>query len=305
MRLALDRKDQVAEFINRRLNLKEKLTENDIEKYNSSFINKIFQNREADVIYKKKDQQIFFLIEHQSKIDYLMPKRILDYQIAITDSVMNNRTSKYEEYPVVIPFVIYTGKRKWNAKKSFKECQVILKETYNMELGEYYLTDVNEYNKEEVLQDTLFINKIVLLERANNNIEFCEIVNDILKEENEERNLEFLYNMINQVYSRKLGEQKTKEMLEKFKRGGRKSMLIERLQREFDVKCERAERNGRRIGIKEGKKAGKEEGMRTEKIRMIKNMLKQNMKENKIIEIAEVSRKELEEIISSTQERVG
>ena len=145
-RLALDNKKEVAELINRELKIKSKykLTENYIEKYNSSFISQKFRNQEADVVYKKKDQKIFFLIEHQSKIDYDMPRRILHYEIEIIESAIDHKKIKKDEkIPTVIPIVIYTGTAKWNAKKYFKECQEILKGAERVGLGNYYIIDTN------------------------------------------------------------------------------------------------------------------------------------------------------------------
>ena len=46
----LDRKSDAIVLINKALNTQLELQ--DIEKYNSSFINKVFQNREADIVYK-------------------------------------------------------------------------------------------------------------------------------------------------------------------------------------------------------------------------------------------------------------
>ena len=52
-----------------------------LEIYNSNFINKHYERRESDIIYK--NQKIYFLIEHQSKVDKNMPQRILEYCMEI------------------------------------------------------------------------------------------------------------------------------------------------------------------------------------------------------------------------------
>ena len=65
-----------------------------MEKYTSSFVNKIFENREADIVYKYKNKNIFFLIEHQTKIDYSMPYRILEYEIEIMKSAIDIKKVK-------------------------------------------------------------------------------------------------------------------------------------------------------------------------------------------------------------------
>lgn len=54
-----------------------------------------------------------------------MPYRILEYEVAIIESAINMNKIKNKEYkiPLVIPIVLYTGNKKWNAKKYLKECQ--------------------------------------------------------------------------------------------------------------------------------------------------------------------------------------
>ena len=51
------------------------------------------QNEEADVVYKLKGKNEFFLIEHQSKVDYRMPFRILKYEMAIIESAIESDIS--------------------------------------------------------------------------------------------------------------------------------------------------------------------------------------------------------------------
>ena len=133
----LDNKSDTVKFINKVL--KTKLKEDDIEKYNSSFVNKIFQNQEADIVYKIKNKNIFFLIEQQTKIDYSMPYRILEYQLEIIKSAIDIEKLKNKSYkiPQVYPIVLYTGKRKWNAKKFLEDCQEKLVEI-DMKLTEYF-----------------------------------------------------------------------------------------------------------------------------------------------------------------------
>ena len=51
LKTVLDEKSQIVELLNRVLQLKEKLAENDIEKYKTEHINYMFQNSESDVVY--------------------------------------------------------------------------------------------------------------------------------------------------------------------------------------------------------------------------------------------------------------
>ena len=59
---------------------------------------KYLKNKEADVIYKLKNREVFFLIEHQTKIDYTMPLRILEYETQIMESAIDNVNDKIRMY---------------------------------------------------------------------------------------------------------------------------------------------------------------------------------------------------------------
>ena len=81
-REVLEDKREVASLINKVLKLgnkKEALQEDDLERCNGKFVSNSFNYAEADMVYRKKGEDIFFLIEHQSTIDYSMPNRILMY----------------------------------------------------------------------------------------------------------------------------------------------------------------------------------------------------------------------------------
>ena len=57
-----------------------------------------------------------------------MPYRILEYEIEIMKSAIDIRKVKNKEYklPLVIPIVLYTGKKKWDAKRYLEESQETL-----------------------------------------------------------------------------------------------------------------------------------------------------------------------------------
>ena len=112
----------------------------------------MFEGSVSDIVYKMKEKEIFFLIEHQQKIDYDMPKRILEYEVEIIKQATRGKKMTKQEHklPRVIPIVIYTGSGKWNVEKYIEECQEILSKADCVRLGEYYVLDVNNYTKEEL-----------------------------------------------------------------------------------------------------------------------------------------------------------
>ena len=178
-------KEEAIALINQAIKIKLKAEE--IEKYTSSFVSKIFQNREADTVYKYKNKNIFFLIEHQTKIDYSMPYRILEYEIEIMKSAIDIRKVKNKEYklPLVIPIVLYTGKKKWNAKRYLEESQETL-DSVEIKAGNYNLVDINDFTKEELLQEKTLISKMMLLEKSESTEESIEMLEKIIPNTNKE-----------------------------------------------------------------------------------------------------------------------
>lgn len=142
-RKILDDKKEATKFINK--TLKYNLQENEIEKYNSSFVTEELKNQESDIIYKLKGKNIFILIEHQTKVDYTMPMRILEYEYHIIKSAINKESlgKKGYKFPRVISIVLYSGRKKWNVEEYIEKVQEKI-DGYNMqEFTKYNLVDVN------------------------------------------------------------------------------------------------------------------------------------------------------------------
>lgn len=239
-RKILDVKAEAADFINEALNLKNKITENQIEKYNSSFVTSSLKNEKSDVIYKLKSKNIFFLIEHQTKIDYTMPLRILEYETAIIKSAIDYERFGQKSYkiPIVIPIVLYTGKRKWNAQTYINEIQEKFEDFEELNFAKYNVVDINNIAEEKLLKDTNYLSKMMLLEKY--------------------RGKEVLIILIEQILAIEIGEEKAKEII-KILKGGNKDML----------NCiENAYRENRTLFNN-----GIEKGRLTEKIEIIKELL--------------------------------
>ena len=298
-RTVLDRKSDAIVLINKALNTQ--LEVQDIEKYNSSFINKVFQNREADIVYKIKDRSIFILIEHQTKVDYLMPYRILEYEVAIMQSAidLDKIKNKESKIPLVIPIVLYTGNKKWNAKKYLEENQEKIEGIENG-LENYNLIDINELTEKELLEDNSFISKMILIEKSKNTENIVEILEKIVKITKEE-DKETLRRIISIILEEKIGITKAKELIEKME-GDEGNMLavVDMIRRENQMYIEIGKKEGRKEGRKEGKiegkKEGKIEGKLEEKIKIVTNMLKEKFNVEMIQKITGVDKEEIEKI---------
>lgn len=121
----LSDKEETRKFINKFLRLPEPIGKNELELYNSSYITSEYKSKEADIVYKKKNEDIYFLIEHQSTIDVSIPYRIKNYAIEILRTAVNKEKMHQIDYkyPLVIAIVLYTGSKKWNAKLRFQDMQ--------------------------------------------------------------------------------------------------------------------------------------------------------------------------------------
>ena len=238
----LENKEEAANFINKVIDFNEEIRPEDLEKYKTDFITRSFIAQESDIVYKLKNKKVFVLIEHQTKIDYSMAYRILNYQVEIIRNCVEEKKVKNKDYKhaSVIAIVLYTGKRRWTASKNFKEIQENLYD-YSMQileqrgsaLGIYNIVDINDYEEKELLESKSFLSKIMLLEKSENKEELLRNLNKIIPRTSEE-NKEILLRIINHTYKDCFEEKTLREIAKKIKEGGDENMLasVEMLKKE-------------------------------------------------------------------------
>ena len=291
-RTILDKKENAVLIINKAINAKIEIK--DIEKYKNSFINKVFQNREADIVYKMKDKNIFFLIEHQTKIDYSMPFRILEYEVAIMKSAidMNKINTKDYKLPLVISIVLYTGNRKWNAAEYLQKSQETLR-NIKEDVGKYNLIDVNNLTEKELLEDDTFITKMMLIEKSKNTEETVETLEKVI-ERTKEEDKDVLIRIIKIVFKEKLGDNEVERLVNKIEEGRGKEVLavVDMIRRENQMYIDM----GRKEGRKEGKIEGKIEGIKEKSIEIAKKLLSKNISKEEISEITGLDKSEIDKI---------
>ena len=291
-RTILDKKENAVLIINKAIDAQIEIK--DIEKYKNSFVNKVFQNREADIVYKMKNKNIFFLIEHQTKIDYSMPFRILEYEVAIMKSAidMNKIKTKNYKLPLVISIVLYTGNRKWNAAEYLKKSQETLR-NIKEDVGKYNLIDVNNLTEKELLEDDTFITKMLLIEKSKNTEETVETLEKVI-ERTKEEDKDILIRIIKIVFKEKLGDDEVERLVNKIEEGRGKEVLavVDMIRRENQMYIDM----GRKEGKKEGKIEGKIEGIKEKSIEIAKKLLSKNTSKKEISEITGLDETEIERI---------
>ena len=268
-------KKEASRFIRKTLKIDVKAK--DLELVQNSFVTVELKYREADIVYKIKGTNVVILIEHQTRVDKKMPYRILNYQMEIM------RANEGEEECLVIPIVLYTGKEKWTAKRYIRELQdnsidddIVLDKMPLGLLGYYTLVDVNEYTKEKLLKEKGILSKIMLLEKERNTEELLktifEINEKIIEEKTKEK--EVIYSAMEVLLEKKIGKEKTEEIMKKIIEEGSDYMLAAE---EMIIKENEMIRNeGISIGEARGRKIGENN--------IIKTLFKNKMKPKEISE---------------------
>ena len=242
----------------------------DLEEQKNSYINKQFEKRKSDILYKIKNKEIYILVEHQSRVDKRMPRRIFEYCMGVMMTLEKMQKEDDGSNPLIIPIVVYTGENRWSVKTCFAETQ----KTYG------------------------------------------EIIEMILRAEDEAR-ITWLKQLIKYVFIDKLGEDAIK-ILKILERGEMDQMeeLFERIERnEARIRRQLINKGrnaglaaGRTAGLAEGIAAGRSEGIavgRTEgrlegilenMVNVIKNMLQQNVDEEKIMKYTNAKKEDIEKV---------
>ena len=286
----LSNNTEAINFINNYLHLKEKIEANDIEIYKTNYITRTYRSKDADIVYKMKNKNIFFLIEHQSTVDRSMPYRIANYVMAIINQAVEKDRKKIRrknyKFPKVIPMVLYTGKERWKAEVKLSNIQEELN-GYKEKEEDYILIDVNDYSIEELLKDNSVISKAMIMEKSRAKEETIKnlglIANEVYEQKLELG--EYLLEVMQTFILKDDLAKEANEVIEKIreKKGGKKEMLAV-------VKMIEEENKSY---IRQGRIEGRKEGKTEAKMEIAKNLIQMGMKEE---QIAKVTGLKIEEI---------
>ena len=272
---ALKNKNEfIKQFVNSEL--ENELTENNLEIYDRKFITNNFTEIESDIIYKVKNKSVYFIIEHQSTIDKNMSYRMLEYISEVIREHMQYKGSQTEKYPNIIPIVINTNSRKWNASTKYSlNTEKIRGINKSYIEAEYIVVDINNYTNEELYNKSTMLSYLMLLEKAKTKEEYEKTIEKMintLRKEDINKMARFVKYILGQV----LEEEEIEKIIEELSKKGGKSSMPTALER-FMLQ-ERQE--------------GKTEAL----ISIIKNMLKKQMEISVIAELTGLSEKEIQKL---------
>ena len=274
MRKILKDRKQVAFCLNEWLKVKEgyEIKENDLEEVTESYITTNWEDRESDIVYKdKKYDGVFYLIEHQTKVDYKMAKRIAEYKNEIRSHYQTNtkfRNNKEFRVAKVIAIVLYTGKEKWKASKNLIDLEVYYPRINESNIDIYQLVSSQNYtinelknqlkeNNQKILSKIFLIDRIGGLKNANK----IESELELLKVNNNDIN--YIASYINKILNKKYGEEISNQMIKILEKKLNKEEDKDMLMEDFVVTLFEDRE-------KKGEKRGKSEGISHVAINMLK-----------------------------------
>ena len=258
-----------AEFIIKKaLKLDEKKSL-DITSVRNEFVTVDFRGKQADMIYKLKDKEVYFIIEHQSTQDEDMAFRVLEYQIEVMRRAFWKNSFKRKHHAKVITIVIYTGQGEWKELQSIDEIQekfgYKIRPTIDYQgIGEYNVLSISNCTNEELLKDDTFISKAILIEKVRGEDELINILDKMLPTIKEDERADMI-GILRYVLIKDLGKEKAEKYIKILEGGIDMGGFVNELRADRERTILRAEEKG------------KKEGRVQEAIRVAKSMLKEKI----------------------------
>ena len=271
----LSRPKEMLYAIRKATKIKEDL---DIIQVGNELITVDFRGRQADIVYKLKDKEVYFLLEHQSTQDSDMPYRVLEYETQIMHKSFSMHNFRQKFKARVISILLFTGIGSWKGKRSIVEIQeqfgYIMKPTADYEgIGEYNVLDINKLTEEELLKDDTLLSKVMLLDKARHEDELIDTLEKtILNIKDDERGL--MITAIRYILIKDLGKKQAKKFIKELEGGIDMGIFVNELRMNRERELERKRRDGEEAGI----------------LKTAKNMLKKNIGIDVIEEVTGLKR---------------
>ena len=192
------------------------------------------------------------------------------------------------KYPKVISIVLYTGRKKWNAKSHIQDVQEKLEGYIEKPFAKYEVVDVNNFSEGKLLKEKTFLSKAMLIEKTRKTCNLEENLKKIVEQINknketytkEHRNL--LRTIINIVLSEKIEQQTKTELIENLKGEDKEVLAVVEMIREENKKL-----------VAKGERRGRKQGRKQEKRQTAKKMLEEGIALEKVIKITGLTKEEI------------
>ncbi len=268
-----------------------------------SFIDRLFEKKEADLIWKlplKEGSEIYLylLLEFQSNVDKNMPLRFASYILNLYASELHK--SKNKKLPAVFPLLLYNGKPRWYAAKSLQEMVELAHPSLREYLFrfKYFTIDIGSFSKRSLVKlKNNLVSAIFLLENARNENELEDVLEEIIgivKSEMDANLVATFGDWFEMLMKRATNtEIKIKEIISQ---GSEHTMLVETLQEIQKKWVDKGWKNGLQEGMQKGIQKGKRDGIQEGIIKTAMRLLKEGFDVNLIARVTGLSVKEIEKL---------
>ena len=266
-----------------------------------SFIDRLFNKKEADLIWKLPlkdgpDVYLFLLLEFQSRVDKTMPLRFASYILNFYADQFKNK--KTVSLPVVFPVLVYNGKQRWNAARRLQDLIDLVDPSLREYLirFKYFTIDIGRFGKRSLVKlKRNLVTAVFLLENVRNEKElenvFKEII-EIVKSEADPALVKSFGDWLEMQLKREnISAINIREIITQRREH---TMLTETLQEIL----QKREEKGIKKGIKEGIKEGIEEGIKKGKTETAIQLLKEGLDTEFIAKVTGLSKKEIDKLRS-------
>ena len=156
----------------------------DVVLENISFIPPDLREKRSDVVYRIRkgslEAYVYILIEHQSRVDFLMPYRLLSYMVQLWSRCIEDagELARRKSFllPPIVPVVFYEGEDAWTAAKRFKE-KVRGADSFRGYVPEfeYRLISLRDEDSEELLAKPDALSSLMYLAQPFKSEDFFEV----------------------------------------------------------------------------------------------------------------------------------
>lgn len=280
-----------ADWVNR-------IDEQSLLRVDKSFILQDFAGKEADIVYLCRlggqDVFLYVLLELQSTVDQQMPWRLLQYMMEIWRSWLNDKESGIKRrvgfrLPPIVPVVLYNGKNKWSAQRSFKDYQASSTVFGDCLVDfKYHLVDIKRWDTTDLLKMEGILPLAIGFDNANGFQELALRLSDTLEaiqalSPDESKSIKSYIKRILTPLAEKWNAMDLKQLLKQFEGG---SDMVSNMGRIIDKEFAKRQREG----MQAGKLEGKQESARTIAIRLFQKGMTSK-------EVADLTDLPLEEVL--------
>lgn len=143
-------KNEFKNFLDDFLNLNTSIGDYDIC-YCNEIKAKTDKNKNNIITCKVKSKEIFIIVKEIDEIDVNIAYKMFEHSSNIIKQWNQEKESQKIRNPIVIPIVIYTGKKTWNTNRSMKHNNVnYIKYEYNKINFSYNMINIHEIDISEL-----------------------------------------------------------------------------------------------------------------------------------------------------------